>query len=143
MIAENNDEQFKKNSDFWISEIRGNVACLNDAAAIVETDIVLPTRVSDDITVENKINKIRSFQFEMRRLYKNSSQVLPSEIKKKMNIWFSITSKTENIKNVDLLKEGLILSDNLQDVLFKLGIKDIDIAEPVIFPYSYYLKKAN
>lgn len=53
---ENNEEKFKKNSDFWISEIRGNVARLNDAAAIVETDIVLPTRVSDDITVEHKIN---------------------------------------------------------------------------------------
>lgn len=79
----------------------------------------------------------------MRRLYKNSSQILPREIKKKMNIWFNVTSKTENIKNVKLLKEGLILSENLQDTLFKLGIKDIDVAEPIIFPYSYYLNKGE
>jgi hypothetical protein len=135
--------QFTKNSDFWIGEIRGNIARLNDAAAVVEIDISMPTRGADDITIGNKLEKIREFNIEFRRLYKNSKQIIEKQninkgIINKINAWFKATSSQSGFSNVTLLKEGLKYSDELQDVLYNLGVKDIGIDEPEVFPYSYY-----
>lgn len=141
MSNEDDIDHFKKIGDFWLLEIKGNVARLNDAASVVETDIVLPTRVSDDLSIGHKIEKVRDFQFEIRRLYKNANQILPKEIKRKLNSWFQVTTDVDNITNVALLVEGLKLSDELQDILYAKGIKDIAISEPIVFPYEYYLNK--
>ena len=138
-MSDENNDQFKRGSDFWLLEIKGNVARLNDAASVVETDIVLPTRTSDDLSIGYKIEKIRTFQFEIRRLYKNANQILPNDIKSKLNSWFKATASVENITNIKLLVEGLKLSDELQDILYDKGVKDIAISEPIVFPYSYYL----
>ncbi|MDF1533679.1 MAG: hypothetical protein P1P69_04150 [Methanosarcinaceae archaeon] len=131
-------QQFTKNSDFWIGEIRGNIARLNDAAAVVETDIVIPTATNDIQTQGAKIEKVRAFQFEFRRLYKNARQVIPVRMKESIEEWFETTSKKNVITDIKILKYGIQLSNELQDRLFEIGVKDIDVAEPDIFPYVYY-----
>lgn len=140
MSAEQSEQpqQFTKNSDFWIGEIRGNIARLNDAAAVVEIDIVIPLPTNDIQTTRHKIEKFRTFQFEFRRLYKNAKQVIPKEIKSKIEKWFEDTAKHDVITDVKSLKYGIQLSDDLQDVLFKIGVKDIDVADPEMFPYIFY-----
>lgn len=136
-------QQFTKNSDFWIGEIRGNIARLNDAAAVVEIDIVIPLPTDDIQTTGHKIEKFRTFQFEFRRLYKNAKQVIPEEIKSKIEKWFEDTAKHDVITDVKSLKYGIQLSDQLQDVLFDIGIKDIDVADPEMFPYKFYEELYN
>jgi hypothetical protein len=131
-------QQFANNSDFWIGEIRGNLARLNDAAAVVEIDIVIPMPTNDVQTTGHKVEKFRTFQFEFRRLYKNAKQVIPTEIKDKIEKWFEDTAKENIITDIVSLKYGIQLSDNLQDVLFDIGVKDIDVADPEMFPYEYY-----
>lgn len=131
-------QHFTSNSDFWIGEIRGNTARLNDAAAVVEIDIVLPTPTNDIQTTGHKIEKIRSFHFEFRRLYKNAKQVLHEDIRTKIEKWFEETATKNVITDVKSLKYGIQLSDELQDILFDIGVKDIDVSEPEIFPYDYY-----
>lgn len=135
---EDTEQQFPNNSDFWINEIRGNVARLNDAAAIMETDIVLPTPTDHIVVTSQKIDTVRNFQFELRRLYKNSRQILDHNIDSKLNLWFRATSNKNNITKKSLLEEGLQLSNELQDFLFLKGVKDIDVADPELFPYGYY-----
>lgn len=136
-------QQFTNNSDFWIGEIRGNIARLNDAAAVVEIDIVIPLPTNDITTTGYKIEKFRTFQFEFRRLYKNAKQVIPTEIKTKIDKWFEDTARENIITDIVALKYGIQLSDQLQDVLFEIGVKDIDVADPEMFPYKFYEELYN
>ena len=132
------DQDFRKESNFWIDEINGNVARLNDAAAVMEADIVLPSPTENPITKTDKISKIRNFQVEFRRLYKNSRQILSPKIQGKLQKWFDATSRSTTIINMDLLKEGLQLSDELQDYLAEHGAKQIGEPDIIEFPYKYY-----
>lgn len=130
------DMQFVSNTDFWISEIRGNIARLNDAASIVEIDIVVPARTNHSSAISDKIGKIRSFNIEFRRLYRNASQIIPVEMKEEIAKWFNVSES--DLTNITVLKKGLSLSNELQDALFENGVKDIDIGGPFRFPYEYY-----
>lgn len=119
-------------------EIRGDILRLNDAAAVVEIDIVLPTPTNDIQTVGYKIEKVRMFQVEFRRLYKNAKQVIPDDIRDKIEKWFTNTAKANIVTDIKSLEYGLQLSDELQDMLFDIGIKDLNISEPEMFPYKFY-----
>lgn len=131
-------QQFVQDSIFWSSEIRGNIARLNDAAAAVETDMLIPSRFTDEISIGHKIDRIRDFHFEIRRLYKNSKQVLPDGIKKTLEAWLKSTKSEKSITNLSLLDEGLKIIDELQDVFYEIGLKDIGQDDPEMFPYDFY-----
>lgn len=135
---ESEDQDFRKESNFWIDEINGNVARLNDAAAVMEADIVLPSPTDNPITQSQKITTIRNFQVEFRRLYKNSRQILDSKTQGRLQQWFNSTGDSRSIVNVELLKEGLSLSDELQDYLAEQGAKQIGELDIIEFPYEYY-----
>jgi hypothetical protein len=137
-MEQKDDQDFRKESNFWIDEINGNVARLNDAAAVMEADIVLPSPTDNPLTKAQKITTIRNFQVEFRRLYKNSRQILSPEIQRKLQKWFDATSNAKSIINIELLKEGLQLSDKLQDYLAEHGAKQIGEPDIIEFPYEYY-----
>ena len=131
-------EQFPKNSDFWLGEIRGNIARLNDAAAAVETDLIIPKRTKDVATIGESFERIKAFQFEFRRLYKNSKQILNADIKEKVKYWFEVSGSSKTSTDIKTLELGLALSNELQDALYTLGVKDIGVEDPELFPYKYY-----
>ena len=141
VLVEANDQQqqqFTNNNVALMHEIRGDILRLNDAAAVVEIDIVLPTPTNDIQTVGYKIEKVRQFQVEFRRLYKNAKQVIPDGIRVNIEKWFENTAKVNIVTDIISLKYGLQLSDELQDILFDIGIKDLDISDPEMFPYKFY-----
>ena len=140
VTVETNDQQqqFTNNNVALMHEIRGDILRLNDAAAVVEIDIVLPTPTNDIQTVGYKIEKVRMFQVEFRRLYKNAKQVIPDDIRDKIEKWFTNTAKANIVTDIKSLEYGLQLSDELQDMLFDIGIKDLNISEPEMFPYKFY-----
>ena len=145
MTVETNDQQqqFTNNNVALMHEIRGDILRLNDAAAVVEIDIVLPTPTNDIQTVGYKIEKVRMFQVEFRRLYKNAKQVIPDDIRDKIEKWFTNTAKANIVTDIKSLEYGLQLSDELQDMLFDIGIKDLNISEPEMFPYKFYEELYN
>lgn len=145
VIVDTNDQQqqFTNNNVALMHEIRGDILRLNDAAAVVEIDIVLPTPTNDIQTIGYKLEKVRMFHVEFRRLYKNAKQVIPDDMRVKIEGWFKDTAKTNAVTDTKSLGYGLQLSDELQDVLFDIGIKDLDISEPDIFPYKFYKELYN
>lgn len=139
-------QQFTNNNVALMHEIRGNILRLNDAASVVEIDIVIPTATNDIQTVGYKVEKVRAFQVEFRRLYKNAKQIIPESMRVKIEGWFSDCSDTIRSTgsiDVKVLKYGLQLSDLLQDVLFEMGVKELDISEPEVFPYKFYEELYN
>lgn len=133
-----NTQRFSSNYEFWIGEIRGDIALLNDAASAVEVDIAIPTSTNDINTTQHKIEKIRKFQVTFRTLFRNAKQIIPEDIATKITRWFDATVKEGAITDPVLLKYGLQLIDELQDVFFDIGVKDIDLTDPVVFPYKFY-----
>lgn len=135
--------QFLSNSESWIREIRGNILRLNDAASTMQADVFLPSRSSHPIIIESKINSIRNFIVELNRLYKNVVNVLYDydDIRKRLQLWILRSSQFMDRTNqidLKLIQDGLNLSDELQEVLYELGIKDIDVAGPTMFPFEYF-----
>ena len=140
---QSSDLQFLSNPDSWIREIRGNILRLNDAAATMQADVFLPTRSSHPTIIENKISSIRNFIVEFNRLYKNVNNVLFDyiDLKRNMHLWIIRSSQfMDRTSQIDMnfIQDGLNLSDELQEVLYELGIKDIDVAGPTMFPFEYY-----
>lgn len=131
-------QQFTTKVDLLLNEIRGDILRLNDAAAVVEIDIVIPRPANDVTTISYKIEKFRTFQYEFRRLVRNAKQLIPEKLGTKIEKWFDDTAKTNVVTDIKALKYGLQLIDELQDYLFKIGVKDIDMSDPELFPYQFY-----
>lgn len=138
--------QFLSSVDFWTNEISGNIARVNDAAAMLEFDLYKPTATNNKNDLSNRIAVSGNFIKAFNLLYKNVSQVLPHDIKKEVGEWLKLSMKYMAISGLidtNKLFDGINLAERMQDVLYEIGLKEIGVDDPEEFPYEHYRELVN
>lgn len=131
-----------------ILEIRGLIPLLNESSANLSLAIQHLQRDKNGHVHTDKIphdsiawEPFSKFSFELFRIFDNSLEKLPSDLIRKYLAWKDKVLLTRKItdKAVDVYREGMNLSTEVQKHLYNLGIKDSNKEEFVTFPFQYYL----
>lgn len=130
---------FMSNTDFWISEIRGDIARVNDLASIVMTDIYTPSATNNRMDKSDLVLKVRNFYVEFRRLYYNAEQIIPEDLRRDIESCLNVADT--NMTNPEIVRESVKLVRKLQWDFANRYIKDIAVRPPQRFPYDYYIRR--
>lgn len=137
---------FGNNNDSlrFTSIIRQGIADLCDKTATIKTvskrrNISSGGKTPDDVIVKC----FEEFVFSVERLFEYTKEMLPDDMIQRINRWddsVQIPSAGQRLdeKDFNLLKAGLRISEDLQKIMYKKGLKD-PIA-PADFDFSKYLE---
>ena len=138
------DNIFGNNNDSirFTSIIRQSIADLCDKTAVIKTVSKRTGNVPDDVVLKS----YEDFVFSVQRLYEYTREMLPEEMINRINSWdrqitFPSVAKKLSDDERAVMQKGLRISEDLQTIMYKKGLKDPVAPSDFDFERYYEISK--